>query len=103
MMKGKIKCVDWRRLSYVMDYEMHRTGMFPNLSEIYAVTYPDASGRIHNINITKSALSYYGRERITQKLIDELNEALHNKWVSFSCSSDGENYLEGEIGDYKNI
>ena len=44
--------------------------------------------------------THYGRVRITDNLILELNDALHNKKIKYSKDKCGDCRLEGNISDY---
>lgn len=101
-MRGKIKYVYWQRASYEgMSSEMHHTGFWENVSEIYAVTYPDEDGDEIEINITNDVLEYNDRERISDNLVQETNDDLHNVWVSYYWDEDDEEYyLDGDLEDY---
>lgn len=54
------------------------------------------------VDITDDVLEYYGRERITWNLFNEVREALHNVWIDYYYYDewDDEDYLDGDLGDY---
>ena len=44
--------------------------------------------------------NYYERSRITDGLIQELSQTLHNVWIEYYESEGGDYYLDGELSDY---
>lgn len=101
-MRGKVKYVEWRRLSYEgMSSGMHHTGIFGYESDVYAVTYPDQDGDVYSINITDEAKEYEGQQRITNRMVNKINNELHNVWVNFYYDEySGEYCLDGDLNDY---
>ncbi|MEG2013582.1 MAG: hypothetical protein RR063_10340 [Anaerovoracaceae bacterium] len=62
-------------------------------SNTYAVLYNGDEVGIDEDEIR----SCYNRTRITQDLITELSDDLHNVWIEYSADDDGDYWLEGDL------
>ena len=45
-------------------------------------------------------LAFFGRQRFSDNLVEELNGLFHNKWVECEVNEDGDLCLKGKISDY---
>lgn len=53
------------------------------------------------VNIDEDDIrDYYDRSRITDVLINELSNDLHNVWINYSEGDDEDYWLGGELSDY---
>ena len=101
-MRGKVKYVD-REVSYktTSGYQNNFDVHDLRCSNTYAVLYPDTDGDELCVDIDEDDIrDYYDRGRITNALIRELSNDLHNVWIEFSEDDDGDYSLDGELNDY---
>ena len=96
-MKGKIKQIkrsEWYvgNQAYQHSHDLHDIRM----TCLYAETYEG-----HQVIIDEAdVLRHYGRQRFSEKLIAELNSALHNKMVQYEKNKEGDYCLWGGIDKY---
>ncbi len=92
-MEGKVKTVD-RGVYYEDDpfsnYPVRHTN-------IYAILY-DNKGCV---NIDEDEVrDYYGSNRITKRIIYDLDDQLHNQWIEYYEDDYGKYWLDGDLEDY---
>jgi hypothetical protein len=96
-MRGKVKYVQ-RSVWYVENSGDHwSSNSHPRReTNTYAVLYDGT-----NVNIDEDDIrDYYDRQNITNGLIKELSDDLHNVWIEFSEGWDGDYWMEGELEDF---
>ena len=97
IMRGKVKNIkrsEWYvgNLAYQHSHDFHDIRM----TCLYAETYEG-----YKVIILESeVLTYYGRTRFSDKLIDELNNALHNRYIDFEANEEGEYILSKSLSSY---
>lgn len=73
-------------------------------SDYHAVRYTNTYAVLYNgdkVNIDEDDIrDYYDRSRITDVLINELSNDLHNVWINYSEGDDEDYWLGGELSDY---
>jgi hypothetical protein len=104
--RGKVKYVEWDREERINSaYQNSRDWHAVEESCILAWLYPSPNNRIPNeemyVDITSDVLDYYQRERISKKLVNEVNDLLHNVRIDYYYDEyDDEDYLDGELSEY---
>ena len=96
-MKGKVKQIkrsEWYvgNQAYQHSHDFHdirMTCLYAETYEGYKVIIPESE-----------VLTYYGRKRFSDNLIDELNNALNNKYIEFEANEDGEYILSKSLSSY---
>lgn len=96
-MRGKVKYVT-RNVWTVEVTENHwDSDLHPvRYTETYAVLYNGDEVDIDEDDIR----DYYDRSRITNGLINELSNDLHNVWIDYYEDEDGDYCLDGCLSDY---
>ncbi len=96
-MRGKIKYIR-RNVWYVGNQAYHWSSDFHDVrcTRTFAMLYSGDGVIIDEDDIR----NYYGRSRITDGLIQELNQTLHNVWIEYYEGEGGDYYLDGEFSDY---
>lgn len=96
-MKGKVKYVT-RSIWYEENQEYHWR------SDVHAVHYTNTYAVLYSgeeVDIDEDDIrNYYDCRYITQEIIHELSEDLHNVWIKFYEDDDNNYCLDGELGDY---
>lgn len=96
-MKDKVKQImrsEWYvgNQAYQHSHDVHdirMTCLYAETYEGYKVIIPESE-----------VLTYYGRTRFSEKLIDELNNALHNRYIEFEANEDGDYILSKSLSSY---
>ena len=94
-MRGKVKYVD-RAIWYVGN--PYRPSQQERQTNTYAVLYNGDEVDIDEDEIR----DYYDCSRITQSLLGQLSDDMHNVWIEYSEYDDPDDgyYLDGELSDY---
>lgn len=66
------------------------------VTDVYAVLYDGTEVEIDEDDVR----DYYDRERITEGLISQLSNDLHNEWIEYYEDEDGDLWLDGDLEDY---
>lgn len=73
-------------------------------SDVHPVRYTNTYAMLYNgdgVFIDEDDIrEHYHRTNITEKLINELNNSLHNKRIETYSSADGSYWLKGKLSDY---
>ena len=73
-------------------------------SDVHPVRYANTYAMLYNgdeVFIDEDDIrEHYHRTNITEKLINELNNSLHNKRIETYSSADGSYWLKGKLSDY---
>ena len=96
-MKGNVKQIkrsEWYvgNQAYQHSHDFHdirKTCLYAETYEGYKVIIPESE-----------VLTYYGRKRFSDNLIEELNKALHNKHIGFEANEDGDYILSMSLSSY---
>ena len=91
-MRGKVKKVN--RNVYGVHYG--GTSYTERRTNVWAVLYDNTGVQLDEDDI----LSYYGRERFSDNLVNMLSRDLHNKWIDYYEDDSGFYWLDGSIDDY---
>lgn len=98
--RGKVKNVRWYRMERFApgcDYPYYESYI---LADLYDSCHNRLSEDLY-VDITDEVLDYYGRQRITKNLVNEVRNDLHNVWIDYYYDvDDDEDYLCGDLGDY---
>ncbi len=93
-MRGKVKYVERQILN---EYDMDSDSAYP-VRNTYtrAVLYDDTCVYIDEDEVRE----HYGRTRITEGLIKEMSQSLHNTRINYEPDDEDVNYLDGDLEDY---
>jgi hypothetical protein len=91
-MRGKVKRVT--RSVYGVHYG--GTSYTERRTSVWAELYDGTDVQIDEDDI----LSYYDRERFSDRLVSMLNNDLHNEWIDYYEDDSGFYWLDGSIDDY---
>ncbi|NDV65930.1 hypothetical protein [Bacteroides sp. 224] len=95
-MRGKVKYVT-RSVWYVGNQAYQHSSDCHDVryTNTYAVLYNE-----DNVSIDEDEIrSCYNRTKITDNLISELSDDLHNVWIEYSADDDGDYWLDDELDD----
>lgn len=96
-MKGKVKQIK-RSEWYVGSPFIQHSHDYHDVRHtcLYAETYDGKTIVINEADV----LAFFGRQRFSDNLVEELNGLFHNKWVECETNEDGDLCLKGKISDY---
>lgn len=103
--QGKVRNVRWERIERECSSDHWSSDVHPTyesyiLADLYDGDYNRISEDMY-VDITDDVLDYYGRQRVSWNLVNEVNDALHNVWINYYYDEeDDEDYLDGDLGNY---